>query len=96
MTARERKAALILAGVTCREIADRLGVQPPTVSMVLWGHRKSPKIRAIIAYHIGQPVEAVFGPDDALYPGSQAGERLHDSNDARKRIGAEGVGQHGR
>ena len=60
MTPRERKAAMVLAGVRPIDIARKLGVSPTTVGTVLAGRCTSRRVFEAVAEAIGKPVEEVF------------------------------------
>jgi len=60
MSARERKAALVLRGITGAHLARELEVSEQQVSQVLRGFRRSPRVEAAIAAAIGKPVGRVF------------------------------------
>ncbi len=60
LSAKERKARLMLAGVTQTEIADRLGVTVMHVSHVIAGRRRSPRVEQAVADAIGSPPNRVF------------------------------------
>lgn len=62
LTTRERKAGLVLKGITVRSIARDLGVSEGHVSQVLSGLRRSPRVEQAVAEAIGKPVERVFPP----------------------------------
>ena len=62
MKPNERKAAMMLAGVTGAAIARDLGCRGSHVSMVLNGGRRSARVEGAIAKAIGRPVEEVFPP----------------------------------
>ncbi|MBI2882882.1 MAG: helix-turn-helix transcriptional regulator [Candidatus Methylomirabilis oxyfera] len=55
------KARVIEAGLSFRQIAQRLGVSPSLVSHVINGRRPSPRVRRAIA-------EALHTSVDALWP----------------------------
>ena len=57
---RQRKAALALAGLTQKQVADRIGCTKAAVSAVVLGHTRNPRIRVAIAEACGQPVEVLF------------------------------------
>lgn len=60
MTPLERQFALKKKGVTQHAIAEELGVQDISVSIVINGHRISDRIMRKIAERIGQDVKRVF------------------------------------
>ena len=62
MSRRERKAALVMAGVSLADIARDLGFTPQHVSEVVAGRRRSAVTEEAIAKAIGKPVVKVFGP----------------------------------
>lgn len=64
MTSREIRAALIMKGVSQRQIASDLNVSEACVSMVIRGSRKTPEVRKYIAQALDLPVRTVF-PDQA-------------------------------
>ena len=57
---RQRKAALVLHGVSQADIARRAGVTPTHVSDVLHGRRRSPRVERAIAEALGRAVEDLF------------------------------------
>lgn len=65
LTYRERKAALVLEGVSISEIGRQLGVSQQHVSQVLSGRRRSPRVEDAIATAIGKPIEEVFPPAES-------------------------------
>jgi len=60
MTRAERKAALILHGIKMRDVAQKLKVQPTTVSQVVAGRSKSARIQKYLAKQIGKTVEEIW------------------------------------
>jgi DNA-binding transcriptional regulator YdaS (Cro superfamily) len=72
MTASERKKALGHGGV--KRIAERLGVSPPLVSLVLSGQRSNRRVRVAIARAIKVPTHIAFPrtEDSANIPNAQA------------------------
>ena len=65
LTRRERKAALVLKGVSLSDIARELGVSQQHVSMVVAGIRRSPRVEEAVAAAIGRPIRQVFAAEDA-------------------------------
>ena len=59
---RQRKAALVLAGIRQSDIARRVGVAQTHVSDVIHGRRRSRRVEAAIADALGRRVEDVFPP----------------------------------
>jgi lambda repressor-like predicted transcriptional regulator len=66
MTPRERKAALVLAGVTHRTIAEKAGKSYGYVSEVVRGTRRNEVIQQLVADAIGRPVEEVYSPRESV------------------------------
>lgn len=64
MSPREIRAALIMKGVSQRQIADELNVTQACVSMVISGKRRTPAVRKRIAQALGLPTRTVF-PEEA-------------------------------
>lgn len=60
LTAQEVKERLGRGGVTA--LARELGVSKAHLSLVLNGHRRSPRVEAEIAARMGVPVERIFAP----------------------------------
>lgn len=60
MTPQEIRIALILKGVTQRDIARRLKVTDGAVSQVIYGDAISARIQDAIAEIIGQQVEQIW------------------------------------
>lgn len=65
LSARHRKAALILQGVRQADIARKLGVAQTHVADVLHGRRRSARVECAIAEAIGRPAEEVFPQREA-------------------------------
>lgn len=61
LTIPQRKAALVLHGISTTDVANDLGVTRQHVWQVLTGKRRSPRVEHAIAQKIGKPVERVFG-----------------------------------
>lgn len=59
---KERKAALVMAGVNMSEIARDCGVSAQHVSEVVAGRRRSSRIEVAVSKAIGRPVSKVFPP----------------------------------
>jgi len=66
LTYRERKAALVLKGVSLSDIARELGVSQQHVSQVVAGARRSPRVEEAVARAIGQSPEWIFGEPKAV------------------------------
>lgn len=62
MTRRERKAALVNAGISQAEVARAAGVSQAFVCDVIAGNRRSEAVEALVAKAIGKPVHSVFPP----------------------------------
>lgn len=62
LTPRERKAALVLKGVTYAAIARELEITGTQVGSVVAGIRRSSRVEQAVADAIGKPVRAVFPP----------------------------------
>ncbi|HVX40315.1 MAG TPA: helix-turn-helix transcriptional regulator [Gemmatimonadaceae bacterium] len=62
MTRRERKAALVNAGVTQADIARATKLSQAFVSDVIAGFRRSDVVETLVARAIGKPVDEVFEP----------------------------------
>lgn len=60
MTPIEIKAALMVAGVSGREMAKRLGVTDQAVSNVIYGRTTSMRVRKAIAEALSKPVNALW------------------------------------
>ena len=60
----EIKAALILRGIKIVDIAKGIGVTQPTVTMTMYGIRKSERVRRAIAEAIGWSYKDVWGEED--------------------------------
>lgn len=60
MKTNDRRAELIRRGVQVKTIAAELGIKAPSVSQVISGRRRTPRIQQAIAKAIGKPVEEVF------------------------------------
>jgi transcriptional regulator with XRE-family HTH domain len=56
------RSYMVKAGVTVLQIARQLGMRPPTVSQVIHGVRKNPRIREAIAAAINRPISELW-PD---------------------------------
>lgn len=68
----QRKAALVLYGVSQAEIARCSGVTATHVSDVLHGRRRSPRVERAIAEALGRPVEDLFPVQvQAMHPALQ-------------------------
>lgn len=63
LTADEVKEKLGRGGVTA--LARELGVSKAHLSLVLNGHRRSPRVEAEIAARMGVPAEQIFAPKAA-------------------------------
>ena len=59
MTPRELKAEFILRGKTQKSVAEKLGVTPQYVALVVGGKRKAPHIRKAIAKELGIPFDEI-------------------------------------
>lgn len=57
----EIKAALILIGVSHKEIAAEAGVAITNVSSIVLGRRRSKPVEEVIARHLKKSREQVFG-----------------------------------
>lgn len=69
---RQRKAALVLRGVSQADIARRAGVTATHVSDVLHGRRRSPRVERAIAEALGRAIEDLFPePQHPMRPSVQ-------------------------
>ena len=57
---RRRKALLIERGISQASIAQKLGVRPHTVSMVMGEFNKTPRIRKAVAEALNLPYEKLW------------------------------------
>ena len=64
LSALERKAAMVLRGLTQREMAEDLGVSRALVGMVLTGKHRNERIERYIAQQLGRPMADVFESRD--------------------------------
>lgn len=62
MTSPEIKATLALRSITMSALAKQEGVSVQTVSMVVSGLRRSPRVEKAIAKLAGKPMHKVFPP----------------------------------
>jgi lambda repressor-like predicted transcriptional regulator len=60
METNEIKAAMILQGVTTKQIAEGLGITAQAIGPVISGRRSNPRIRAAIAEALGRSVEEIW------------------------------------
>jgi transcriptional regulator with XRE-family HTH domain len=60
LTAEQVKERLGRGGVTA--LAREIGVSKPHLSLVLNGHRRSPRVEAAIAARVGVPTDQIFAP----------------------------------
>lgn len=59
--ARQIKALMILKGLTNVELAKRIQVSKTWISLVIWGHAKSERVRRRIAEELGVSYEELWG-----------------------------------
>ena len=72
LDARQRKAALVLRGVSQAEIARKSGVTATHVSDVLYGRRRSQRVERAIAEALGRTVDELFPSQvHAMHPAVQ-------------------------
>lgn len=58
--ARQRKAQLVLHGITMRAVAANLGIRAETVGQVVGGYRTSRRIKAEVARMLNRRVEDLW------------------------------------
>jgi lambda repressor-like predicted transcriptional regulator len=58
--AREIRALLIRKGITTVEVARLAGRARPTISNVIAGRNKNPRLRGLIASMVGVPADALW------------------------------------
>jgi len=61
MTPEEIKSKIVLEKKTLREIAQKAGVVPSAVTMIIQRKGKSQRLQQLIADEIGMPYEEVWG-----------------------------------
>jgi transcriptional regulator with XRE-family HTH domain len=60
LSAAERKAAMIIRGLSQRDLAEALGVSRSLIGMVITGRHRNDRVERYIAQQLGRPVEEVF------------------------------------